>query len=89
MKRLSGEEDQEGHFVPRFGERGRFRFEVFQVVDMQALPQRQVRLSVLLSPHLQPGDEVDLRPYGLWQVVSLEASSRPDVTTLIVRHQPD
>lgn len=89
MEQLSGEEDQGRQPISRSGEMIRSRFEVFQVVDMQALPQRRVRLTVLASPQLQPGDEVDLRPYGVWQIMSLEADLRPDMTILIVRHLPE
>ncbi len=59
---------------------------MFQLLDMQALPNRKVRISVILSEHLQPGDELDLTPYGVWRVVELEHDPSPDVTTVIALH---
>ncbi|MBB5379152.1 hypothetical protein HNQ07_004667 [Deinococcus metalli] len=50
---------------------------------MEALSERRVRISVMLSTHLQPGDELDLTPYGLWRVIELEGDPSPAVTTVL------
>lgn len=64
----------------------RFTYEPFEVLDMIALPQRQVRISVRLSPHLQMDDELDLTPYGVWRVVAVERDPSPEVTTIVAVH---
>ncbi|GHF45385.1 23S rRNA U2552 (ribose-2'-O)-methylase RlmE/FtsJ [Deinococcus metalli] len=67
----------------------RYRYEGFQILDMHALPGRWVRISVTCSEHLQPGDELDLRPYGVWRVDHLEVDPSPGVTTLVAVHLTD